>query len=301
MASVLIFGPTGQVGSVAAATATSLNAKVTLAMRDTSKPIPSLPDSSNYAKVQADLTDPTSVANAVKASGATRAFVYLAQRDPASMRAVAQALKDAGITFVVFLSSQTIPHDKALKEVEAENFIPYLHAQYEAALDDVFGEENYVAIRPGAFVSNFRTEIDGVAAGKVSLVGADFKMDSVIPADIGRVAGSVLVEGPKNGQKKVYVYGPQILSMEDSLKRIGSVLGREIEVQNVPAESVDKSKVPPPVKYRLDRLAEEREGKGWKERFWKYEEGVKNVELYTGKPATTLEEWVAENKAIFGA
>lgn len=30
-----------------------------------------------------------------------------------------------------------------------------------------------------------------------------------------------------------------------------------------------------------------------------YDEGVQNVQLYTGKPAQSLEEWVAENKALF--
>ena len=39
---VIVFGPTGQVGSVAALTASTLGTTVWLAMRNTSKPIPSL-------------------------------------------------------------------------------------------------------------------------------------------------------------------------------------------------------------------------------------------------------------------
>lgn len=41
--------------------------------------------------------------------------------------------------------------------------------------------------------------------------------------------------------------------------------------------------------------------KGHGERFPNYEEGVSNVKLCTGKPAISLEDWVKENKANFGA
>jgi NAD(P)-dependent dehydrogenase (short-subunit alcohol dehydrogenase family) len=83
MATVIVFGPTGNNGSVAAQIAHQNDAKVWLAMRDPSKAIPGLtPDAEkagNYSRVQADLSKPDSIAAAVKTSSATRAFIYVAQ------------------------------------------------------------------------------------------------------------------------------------------------------------------------------------------------------------------------------
>lgn len=59
---VIVFGPTGAVGSAAARTAASLGAEVTLAMRDTAKVIPGLDDEKEkngaFERTQADLTNP---------------------------------------------------------------------------------------------------------------------------------------------------------------------------------------------------------------------------------------------------
>lgn len=79
---VLVFGPTGNVGSIVACTAQQQGAKVFLAMRDTGKPIPSLSalqeSDGGFERVQADLMDPVSVRSAVEKTKATAAFVYLA-------------------------------------------------------------------------------------------------------------------------------------------------------------------------------------------------------------------------------
>lgn len=57
---VIIFGATGRIGSTAALRAYQEGAKITLAMRDPSKPIPSLGDIL-VEKVWADLTEPETV------------------------------------------------------------------------------------------------------------------------------------------------------------------------------------------------------------------------------------------------
>lgn len=105
MSSVIIYGPTGNVGSATAIAAHELGAKVFLAGRDISKPIPGLTDEQAApTRVKADLTDPASVTQSVKSSGATRAFVYLVPPGPSQvpdhMLSTFQALKDGGIEFV---------------------------------------------------------------------------------------------------------------------------------------------------------------------------------------------------------
>jgi hypothetical protein len=57
----------------------------------------------------------------------------------------------------------------------------------------------------------------------------------------------------------------------------------------------------PYAKYMVEVLGTKGRDKGDGEIFPHYEEGVNNVKLYTGKPATTLEDWAKENKAIFSA
>lgn len=103
---VIIFGPTGNVGSVAALTAAQLGAKVVLAMRDTQKAIPDLNAdeeiSGSFERVQADLTQPETVISAVNKTQAKSAFIYLNFGMPDGMKATIQALKSSGIEFVVF-------------------------------------------------------------------------------------------------------------------------------------------------------------------------------------------------------
>ncbi|KAF2724204.1 NAD(P)-binding protein [Polychaeton citri CBS 116435] len=308
MASVIVFGPTGQIGSVTARTAAEYGAKVWLAMRDTSKAIPGLGKdleaAGDFHRVRADLQDTETVSQAVKTSGAKRAFVYLVHGAPDHMKAALEAMKSAGIEFVVFISSFTIDTDKGLREISSTELIPYVHAQVEANLDDIFGSDQYVAMRPGAFATNLLQERKGIAAGQVLLYGGEFQQDNINPSDIGRASGNILVSGPRNGQKKVYLYGPEILSLHDSVVQIGRILQRDLKVTALGAEEAwnnyISSGLPEPyAKYMIQVLSTKGPDKGFGERFPSYDEGVNNVKLYTGRPSTSLEEWVRENEAEF--
>ena len=127
---VIVFGPTGGVGSVVAIAAHENGAKVVLAMRDTSKSIPGLSSehesSGSYERVQADLLNAESVSNAVRSTSAKSAFIYLAHGAPDHMRKTIEALKDGGIEFVVFLSSFTV--DGKLEDIPQTEIISWMHA-----------------------------------------------------------------------------------------------------------------------------------------------------------------------------
>lgn len=299
--SVIVFGPTGSVGSVVARTAQENGATVFLAMRDTQKPIPGLTTeqekAGGYKRVQADLGDPSSVAAAIKESGARRAFLYRAHTTD-NMRGTLTALKDAGVEFVVFLSSFTIAGDP--RDVEPSDLIPFIHAQVEVGLDEIFGAENYVALRPGGFATNLLRFKKGVNDGAVDLYAPDFKFDYITPGDMGTVGGKVLVNGPRNGQRKVYLYGPQVLGQAEAILAIGKVLGKTVNIGPLSEQqAVDEyvqTGVPKPVAEYLVKKSGATNEAGNRAH---YDEGVQNVQLYTGKPAQSLEEWVAENKALF--
>ncbi|KAJ5203937.1 uncharacterized protein N7498_004816 [Penicillium cinerascens] len=302
MSTVIVFGPTGNIGSVAARTAQEHGVKVVLAMRDPKKAIPGLSSQQEQAggfeRVQADLTDADSVAAAVKTSGAKRAFIYAAFGSPDNMKSALVALKSSGIKFVVFLSSYTISGE--LKDVEPHDLIPYRHAQVELNLDEVFGPENYVAVRPGSFVTNILRYKSGIAAGEVKLHTPNSKLDCITPVDMGRVSGIILAQGPKNGQRKVYLYGPQMLSMSDAIQTIAKILGKNVNITSINAqealEQYLSSGVPKPMgEYMIRRFGNDDTRIARSH----YEEGIKNVQLYTGTPPTGFEEWVAANKDLF--
>ncbi|CAI7647054.1 unnamed protein product [Penicillium pancosmium] len=303
MSSVIVFGPTGSVGSVVAITAQQLGAKVFLAMRDTTKAIPDLTPEAEKAgefeRIQADLTQPETVTAAVQSSGAKRAFIYRANGMPDHMRSTLIALKSAGVEFVVFLSSYTIAGDP--RDVDPEDMIPFIHAQIEINLDEVFGADHYVAIRPGGFATNLLRFKDGIVSGELKMFGPMFKMDFVTPVDMGQISGRVLVQGPKNNQRKVYVYGPQILPQKEGVEVIAKVLGKEVKFLPVtPSQAIEQfmaSGVPKPVAlYMVDKL--DNSDNAGQERAH-YASGVENVKLYLGRPATTLEAWAEGLKDVF--
>ena len=194
---VIVFGPTGAVGSSAARTAHALGAHVVLAMRDTSKSIPGLSSSEessgNYSRYTADLTDAASVSAVVQKTDSKHAFIYHTEPDSDGMLSTITALQKGGIELVVFLSSFSI--QGPIREVPEKDAIPWVHARVEVNLENVFGQGNYVAVRPGSFASNNLQYLEGIKKGEVSVWKPDATVDCITPEDIGQVAGTVLVKG----------------------------------------------------------------------------------------------------------
>lgn len=306
MSKVIVFGPTGSVASIAAITAQEHGSNVVLAMRDPTKSIPGLTQAQEKAggfqRVKADLTDPESVAAAVKSTGATRAFIYRVHGKTDQMKSALEAMKSAGIEFVLFLSSYTISGD--LSSVPPSEVIPFVHAEIEIILDEVFGDDHYVALRPGGFATNLLRFKQGILDGEVRLYGPEFKFDCITPGDMGRVSGTILAQGPRNNQKKVYLYGPQILTQRAALDIIGDVLGKGIKVSALtPQEATDQflgAGIPKPlVDYMVSKLGDSAENDNSDRAH--YDVGLSNVELYTGRPATAFADWVKENKTLFSS
>lgn len=306
---VIVFGPTGNIGSITAQTASKKGANVFLAMRDPSKTIPGLSQeaeqSGKYERVQADLTDRDSILAAVKKTGAQAAFVYLAHGSPDHMLSTFQSLKEGGIKHVVFLSSFTVPKEN-LEGVPASDLISWLHAQAELSLRSVFSQDQLVAIRPGFFATNVLQNKPGILERKVHLLSPDSPGDCITNEDMGEVAGTVLTEGQREGQDVIYLFGPEIVPQSTAFKLVGKVLGEEIEVLKVSAEEAEAEKVrggvPPPIAKYLTKVYEEMEGKdaeGWGVDPEKYKEGSSNVQKYTGHPGLSFETWAGRNKSMF--
>ena len=318
MATVIVFGPTGHVGAAVANAAHAYGAsKVVLAMRDTSKPIPGLKSSAgNFQRVQADLTNPSSITAAVSSTGATRAFIYITFGSEDHMASALAALKAGGIEFVVFLSTATLGKGADLTSLNpATDIIAWAHAQVELNLISVFGRGKYVSLRPGFFATNALAWWKGmIPSGKVKVFGPEVRVDWIAQDDIGKVAAAILGAGKvreEADEEAVWLIGPQKASLREGVVAISkAVLGREAEIVVVEGEAAVQALLdagmPPPVASHLvesfaqmEAMQERGDGKEWLPVPGTWEEAAAVVERYTGGPAMGLLEWVEKYKGAF--
>ncbi|KAJ5720405.1 uncharacterized protein N7483_008339 [Penicillium malachiteum] len=293
---VIVFGATGATGSYAALQAHQEGAQVTLAVRDPSKPIPLL-DGIPAEKVQADLTKPETLTDAVQQTGATAAYIYVIFDTHDHMRASLVALKEAGITSIVLLSSFSVQGDPA--SIPADDFIPYEHAQVEISLEEVFGIDNFVSIRPAFFASNILWFKAGIAAGKVKHANFDALADYISPEDIGRVAGSILVNG--SSEHVVSLAGLDELTLSEALALVANVLGKEIKTTWVSAQEMKVDRMEQGVEEPLAQwlVTDVTEHAGAFFTFPTYSEAMGNIKKYIKRDPIRFHQWLEENKDKF--
>jgi uncharacterized protein YbjT (DUF2867 family) len=294
---VIIFGASGAVGSAAARKAYTEGSKITLAMRDPSKTIPTL-DGITAKKLQADLTQPDTVLEAVRQSGAKAAFIYAVHGAPDAMRSTLEALKEGGVEYVVFLSSFTVQGD--IRAIEPAHMIPYVHAQIEIALEDVFGDQ-WSSLRPAYFSSNVLQYKDEILQGEIALPNSEVVFDWISPDDIGDVAGTILAHGVR--ECYVPLVGPEKLSLKDTLSLIANTLGREIKISVAGKEQAIKDMqsrgMPEGVATWFVEMVTEPKSFIWDTAPADTEAGRGNIQKYTKRPPTRFRQWLDDNKEAF--
>lgn len=311
----IVFGPSGNVGSAAARRAQSDGAKVFLAMRNPQKRIPGLSveeeTQRGFERVQADLAKPDTIVSAVTQTGAKHAFIYLLFGMPDNMRSTIMALKSAGIEFVVFLSSDSIRGD--IRSIPPGDFIPWSHAQVEISLEEIFGQNGFVAVRPGYFASNALWWNRMISEREVKVAYPDAKFDWISPEDIGRVCGTFLARGFQaldgtTTSNIIRLNGPEPVSQRDAVRIIARATGQNIQITPLDEQEglkmfVDVYGMSESVAKRMiDVLRTRTDGPG-SGKFYEgpaYEKAVDNVRKYAAKEPMILHEWVDENKHRFG-
>ena len=294
---VIVFGPTGDVGGAAALEASKRGAKVWLAMRNLDKSIKAITkeqeQQGSFHRIQADLSDADSVKQAVQQSGAKAAFIYFTPGIEGSI----QAMKDAGIEYVVFLSSFSLEADHPLRQIPPSEFIPYVHAQVEIALEDA--GIAHTSLRPAQFASNgLKMNTDqSKSPWEAKVAFARLRSDCIAPNDIGRVGGAVLVNRPSSAAKDViYLCGPQLLTADEQFDIIMRVSGKKIEVVHQNHEDYTKYMIgkgipPPVVKYLVEFMAKADNESIYPD--YLYKEGLANIKKYSGYEPTSFEEYVS--------
>ena len=297
---VLVFGPTGGVGSAAAIEAHRRGATVYLAMRDTKKELKGIEgDGNNYVRVQADLAKPETIKHAVETSGAKTAFVYVVHEIKDGMRRSFEALKESGITYVVLLSSFKVK-DPLTSDTNKKDKIAAFHAAAEGALRET--GITYTAVRPAWFNTNIFWNLGDIKKGEVELLYPNVVYDYLAPSDIGTVCGALLTvpRFEKEAGQSIYLCGPKIMNQREGFGVVSKALGKEIKIKEIDEERYFEKfgYIPRPI---LDTLVQGmRESNAGSDAYSEiYEKAAENVRRYTEREPTQFEEWVKENKASF--
>ncbi|KAM0346279.1 hypothetical protein ACHAPU_005706 [Fusarium lateritium] len=303
----IIFGATGAVGRAAALEAQARGAKVTLAMRNTKKPIPGLTpeieQELGFTRVQADLSDPQSVERAVSESGATVAFSYILFDAEDGLLETYGAMKRAGITHVVLLSAFSITENGGAKQSsEADDVLAVAHGKAELALAE--SGVAHTIIRPAYFSSNIQMleDWDDVKRGQLGILYPEAPFDYLAPEDVGTLAGARITEpAPSTGEMVITQCGPELLPQRKAWEIIGKGLGRDITVNEISSEEyrnkLEARGFPPPmINSTIERLAGLAQDPS---KFYDpevYKEASTNFKKYTGREPTTLASWVEKHK-----
>lgn len=297
MSKVIVFGAAGAVASTAAIEAKKRGADVWLSVRQAELSVlnqnDELDEAKGYRRVVADLTDPSTVADAIKTSGATAAFLYTVFASKDGMKDVFEALKISGVTYVVLLSSYAVKGPPtSMKRTEGS---AWHHAQAEIALREV-GIKAAI-LRPMYFCSNLFLIAHGAKNGIVELFRPDAVFDFIVPEDIGGVAGGSLASRDYDGV--VPLNGPELLTMSDAFQTVAQADGRKITVREVDEDGFRRNMKHLP-KVDLQSLIAnhvEYSTKSKKDLFPKHEEAVGNVRRF-GREPTKVVDWSRAKELI---
>jgi (4-alkanoyl-5-oxo-2,5-dihydrofuran-3-yl)methyl phosphate reductase len=233
----------------------------------------------------ADLTRPETLEAAMR--GAEKLFLVVAgERGAETTRNAAQAAARAGVKHIVMLSSGTVNIPGAQ--------IGAWHREREVAV-----EESGVAwtfVQPNAFMANtLRWAPTIKAQGVVYQALTTAKSAPVHEHDMAAVSVAALTTPGHEGQRYA-VTGPESLTAADQVATLSRVLGRELELVEVPParaiEGMQRGGMSAEMAAAVMQLIEVAHATGnHKISPW--------VETLTGRPGLTYEAWAREHAAAF--
>ena len=201
-------------------------------------------------------------------------------------RLLLQEAKQAGVTHVVMISSNTVGWDN--------KGIGGLHREKEQLVEQTGIARTF--LRPGAFMSNVLQWIPTIKSqSKVFNPTADGKFAPISPQDIASVAAQALTSN--NDENKAYdLTGGQLLSAHDQARILSAVLNKPIQCVDIPIQAgLEQLKAAGLPQFILDGLAMVwayvREGKGTLQ--------TDHFQKLTGKSPQTFETWCQEHRFAF--
>jgi uncharacterized protein YbjT (DUF2867 family) len=299
MGMFLITGAGGGVGSVSRTVVVELRAKglpVRAMVRRDDDRADRLRDLGAEVVV-GDLTSPLDVANAM--NGATRMFFNMSvSPDYVEAAAVVAAVgKELGGLEVLVNMSQMTVSQMTLTSTE-ESRHQRLHWLGERVLN--WSGLPVVHVRPTVFLDNPLFTVLGAASvrerGVLALPFGDGRTSPIAAVDVAQVVATLLRE-PEGRPGHVYeLTGPQVLDVAGLAEQYGRALGRAIGGEDVPDDRLRELlagvRLPDHVAQHISTMARlHREDR--------YNRATDDVERIIGRPAQTVEEYVAAHPDVF--
>jgi uncharacterized protein YbjT (DUF2867 family) len=247
--------------------------------------------------VVGDLTQPSDVARAL--DGCRRMFFSMSVSPSyleatVNVAAVARAL--GRLEVLVAISQMTVSQMTAVSTDESHQ--QRLHFLSEQVLD--WSALPVVHIRPTMFLEN--PLLTTLAAGSVADHGTlrlpfgTGRTSPVAAADVARVIATVLEE-PRPHLGQVYeLTGPRSQDMTGVAEEYSRALGRPVTYTDIPfdtwVDEISHAGLPPHTEEHLVTMAR-------LHRQNRYDRATDTIELITGKPAQTVEEFVAQRTDLF--
>jgi uncharacterized protein YbjT (DUF2867 family) len=134
------------------------------------------------------------------------------------------------------------------------------------------------------------------SVGKVFVPFADAPSAPIDPLDVAMVAARCLVEGRPDHSESLVLTGPEVLTSRARVQLLGEMLATTLECVEIPREVAFEKMVTagqPPViaSARLDMIEVKSKGPG--------SAPSDTVEMVTGRPPRTFDDWAARNLAAF--
>ena len=286
---MLLIGATGKIGRHLVPTLASAGITPTILARDVDRAFEALGPTAHY--VPGDLSDPESLA----AAFAGQDVVYLAVGQTDNQVALEKNAIDAAVAAGV----QRIVKISALGAqigVDGPNPFVRWHAEIEQYLADA--PIASTILRPNLFDDNLLGSAAPIAQGQIFSTTGDSGIAWIYPADIAEAAAVALLDDSHAG--KVYeISGPESLTYAELADRFTAVLGRTVQWIGIDDASfrgaLESAGLPEWVitayvelnsSIRTSDIAGNVPG---------------DVPTLLGRPATSIDTWIQENRSAFGA
>lgn len=234
----VVAGVSGHTGRVVAETLLAGGSKVRVVVRDAAKGEPWAKKGAEVAI--ADLGDEAALAKAL--AGATGAYLLvppimgvpdMRAAQAKTLASIAAAVKASAVPHVVLLSSIGAQHAAGTGPIVTAH-------RAEQALRAIPGTAS-TFVRATYFMENIGGSLGGLAHGVFpTFLPAAFAHDMVATHDIGTLAASLLVEGPK-GTRHVNLAGPRTYSANDVAAALTRLTGKTIAVAEAPLDTMAKT------------------------------------------------------------
>lgn len=283
MARVLVTGATGNTGSKLVPALRSTGVEVRALVRDEAKAQPLKEAGAEI--VVGDLDEPAAIEPAVQGVDKIYLLTWNGPTQLQQVKNVLDAARRADSPHIVRHSMWGSENSRIVKQgQEAEEAIE------SSGLP-------WTLLKPTFFMQNTMLAAQTIASdGVIYWDTGDGKLAMIDVRDIVDAAAAVLT-GTGHEGKSYILTGPEPISMHDVAASLSDVLGKEITYVNVPGEAALESMVSMGFPEWIARgYGELMEGfsRGFADR------ATNNVELLTGRPARSFEQFARDHAHIFG-